>query len=172
MRGLDSRRTFLLGAGFSKATASGPLMCEIYSNMEKVYRREKERQDVPGGNNRVNWFKDFVRFIGGLGILENTFRNNLEFLVTLLDLRIDQRNGKFVIEDIDINDPTSYPLEGWTAEQLKYIRDVFATYLFLCLEPLRPNKIGITFAKSIRDCSEKTCNLLKTKSNHVIFCST
>jgi hypothetical protein len=141
-------RSFLLGAGFSKATADGPLMCEIYSNMEKVYQREKKRGDVPAGNNRVEWFEDLAGFIRALGILENTFRNNLEYLVTLLDLRIDQGNGKFIIENIDINDPNSYPLDGWTRDRLEHIRDVFATYLFLCLEPLTPNGIGIKFAES------------------------
>ncbi len=58
MESKEFRRTFLLGAGFSKATADGPLMCEIYSNMEKVYQQEKKREDVPGGNNRVQWFED------------------------------------------------------------------------------------------------------------------
>lgn len=54
-------------------------MCEIYSNMEKIYQREKERQDVPGGNNRINWFEDLRKIMKELGNLEDTFRNNLDF---------------------------------------------------------------------------------------------
>jgi hypothetical protein len=86
-----------------------------------------------------------------LGSLEDTFRNNLEFLVTLLDLRIDQSNQKFTIDNVDINDPNSYPLNGFGEDRLKHIRDIFATYLFLCLEPLRPNEIGIRFAEFMEE---------------------
>lgn len=67
----------------------------------------------------------------------------------MLDLRIDQSKQKFPIDNVDINDLNSYPLNGWTRDRLKHIRDVFATYLFLCLEPLTINEIGPRFAKSI-----------------------
>ena len=126
-------------------------MCEIYSNMEKVYHQEKGRKDVLPGNNRVDWFEDLNKFIKALGDFEDTFRNNLEYLVTLLDLRIDQINRKFIVKGIDINNPNSYPLNGWARDQLEHIRAVFATYLSLCLEPLIPNGIGIKFAESINE---------------------
>jgi len=146
----ENTGTFLLGAGFSKAIADGPLMRELYSNMQGIYQREKERKDVLGGNNRVLWFEDLVAFTKGLGTLEDTFCDNLEYLVTLLDLRIDPTNDGLTINDIDIGDPTSFPLEGWTKERLVHIRDVLATYLFLCLEPLQLNETGIRFAERIK----------------------
>lgn len=96
---MNSKRTFLLGAGFSRAVANAPLMNELWSKIEKVYNKEKTKNK----RNREKWYKDLSNFIDMLEYsaknnidrlfdekhkIDGGIRNNLEYLYTLIDLHI------------------------------------------------------------------------------------
>lgn len=57
-------RTFILGAGFSRAIAGGSLMKDIWGDIEKAYEKERNRKvSISGGNNRISWFEKINDFI-------------------------------------------------------------------------------------------------------------
>lgn len=71
---MNSKRTFLLGAGFSKAVANAPLMIELWRKIEEVYNKEKTKKY---GRNREKWYNDLNEFIN---MLEYNAKTNVKRL--------------------------------------------------------------------------------------------
>src|SRR4030066_78901 len=103
-------RTFLLGAGFSKAVADGPLMKELWCCIERAYKREKSRKDLNPEDKelRANWFNNLNNFIIRLekeatsrfekydsDKISTEIKENLEYLITLIDLHLNGPNIRF-----------------------------------------------------------------------------
>ena len=111
----DRQRTFVLGAGFSKAVADGPLMNEIWNYIEKAYENEKKRKvPITGRNKRLEWFSCLDDFINKLeeeatySFSEKDFdkiqvgiRKNIEYLFTLIDLHLSGPKIEFEKEGVD-----------------------------------------------------------------------
>jgi len=167
----------MFGAGVSKAVAGAPVMKELFSKMEERYEDERKRPDCAEGNNRIAWFKMIQKFIEKLegeakkrfGQIEkrkdvqitNTVRENIEYLITLLDMHTEY-GARFEFEEFGA-DWSSYPfipLANTSREEMEEIRGHLATYLYLCLcglddnnsillkfliEQLRPSDHLITF---------------------------
>lgn len=162
---MNSKRTFLLGAGFSRAVANAPLMNELWSKIEKVYNKEKAKNK----RNREKWYKDLSNFIDMLEYsaknnidrlfdekhkIDGGIRNNLEYLYTLIDLHIIgvpcfniNKEGvniePFPIVPLGFN---KYYLPG----ELIQIRDNLTTLLYIVFVNL-----------------ESKCNLLKEFSSFI-----
>lgn len=105
----STNRTFLLGAGFSKAVADGPLMKDLWRYIERACKREENRTDVkPEDKLRVKWFNDLNNFVIRLENETTTrfenlnsykisteIKENLEYLITLIDLHLNGSKVRF-----------------------------------------------------------------------------
>ncbi len=137
----NKNRTFLLGAGFSKAVADGPVMKEIWPRMKKRYEREKNRK-TSVVNLRKQWFEDLDYKLSKLETLAlNKFkhldniqvrlRENIEYIFTLIDLSL-----------------SAPPLSKSDLERMK---STLQTFLYLILVNLEANDLGNKFARVIRE---------------------
>jgi len=167
----------MFGAGVSKAVAGAPVMKELFSRMEERYGHEKKRCDCPHGNNRIMWFNMLQVSIKKLEIearkrfgqiekrervkITNTVRENVEYLITLLDIHTDY-GAMFEFKEFgaDWSPYPFIPLANIGRGEMEEIRGHLATYLYLCLcglddnnsilskffvEQLRPSDHLITF---------------------------
>jgi len=164
----EVRRTFLLGAGFSKAVADGPLMNELWSYIEKAFRFEKNRGDISIEDNlRIKWFKDLDDFIKKLEKqstiryknlngyqIKVDIRENLEYLVSLLDLHVvgSHRPGPkihFKKEGSHIDPSPAIPLVFTSKQELEGIRNILQTYFYLVFFKLSGNALADNFAEFV-----------------------
>lgn len=153
-------RTFLLGAGFSKAVAEGPLMKEICSRMKERYEQEKNRK-TSVDNLRIQWFEDLDSKLNKLeSLLTNRFkrydnirvqlRENVEYIFTLIDLSLSapqiEKNGS----------PMSYPAIPipFSKSELEGIKTHLQTFLYLILVELKGNHLANKFASIIEQNDE------------------
>ncbi len=155
----NDSRVFVFGAGVSKAVAGAPVMKELFSKMKERYEDERKRPDCPEGNNRIAWFKMIQKFIEKLeseakkrfGQIEkrkdvqitNTVRENIEYLITLLDMHTEY-GARFEFEEFgaDWSPYPFIPFPNIGRDEIKEIRRHLATYLYLCLSDL-DDKNGI-----------------------------
>lgn len=142
-----NKRTFLLGAGFSKAVANGPIMSELWDCIVKAYYNEKSKGV---SNNRIRWFEELDGFIKSLEneALEGFkkipphpytggVKGNLEYLFSLIDLHIHGVNFEFKEPGYDIDPYPVIPLSFASQFMLKQIKVTLATYLYIILEGLK-----------------------------------
>lgn len=173
----NNSTVFIFGAGVSKAVAGAPVMKELFLKMKERYEHEKRRLDCPHGNNRIMWFKMLQAFIEKLEIearnrfgqiekkksvkITNTVRENIEYLITLLDIHTEySARFEFKKPDVDVSPYPFTPLANTSREVMEEIRGHLATYLYLSLcglddnnyilskffrEELRPTDYLITF---------------------------
>lgn len=152
-----SGRVFIFGAGVSKAVAGAPVMQELYSRMEQRYEYEKNRKDCPWGNNRIKWFEKIRGFIDMLDIqgkrrlaavlkvpdrkVSKPVHEDIEYLVTLLDLHTSYGPLiRFEEPGVDINPYPFNPLPYTSPGEMKEIRNILTTYLYLCLSGIEDQK--------------------------------
>lgn len=161
----DKQRTFLLGAGFSKAVADGPLMNEIWDYIVKAHENEKNRKvSIIGKNKRLNWFNkldDFIKRLEGeatLGFDKSNFdeirvgvRENLEYMFTIIDLHLSGPKIKFKRKGWDIEPYPAIPLSFTSRTELREIKSCLLTYLYIIFEKLRGNNLIDKFAGGIID---------------------
>lgn len=158
----ERNRTFLLGAGFSKKVAGGPLMDEIWEYIKQAYDHEKIRKAISGGNNRLEWFKrldDFIKKLESEATSEfniNRYdhikvgiRENLEYLFTLIDLHLIGPKIEFKKEGVDISPYPVIPLRLINEFDLKEIKTYLLTFLYKVFERLPINSIAGKFAEII-----------------------
>lgn len=143
---MDSKRTFLLGAGFSKAVANAPLMEDLWSKIEEVYNKEKAKNKI----NRIKWYDDLNEFIdmleynaktnvkrlfGEKHIIDGGIRKNLEYLYTLIDLHIIGVPGFNIIkEGVNVEPFPIIPFgcnRYYIPAKLVQIRDILTTLLYI-----------------------------------------
>ncbi|MDH4222849.1 MAG: hypothetical protein OEV55_04830 [candidate division Zixibacteria bacterium] len=160
---IEKQRVFLLGAGFSKAVADGPLMNVIWDYIEKAHENEKNRKvSIIGKNKRLNWFNkldDFIKRLEGettLGFDKSNFdeirvgvRENLEYLFTIIDLHLSGPKIKFKRKGEDIEDYPAIPLIFTNRDELKEIKYYLLTYLYIIFEKLKGNNLVDEFANKI-----------------------
>ena len=153
-------RTFLLGAGFSKAVANGPVMTEIWSRMKERYEQEKNRR-TSVDNLRIQWFEDLDSKLNKLeSLLTNRFkrydnirvqlRENVEYIFTLIDLSLSapqiEKNGS----------PVSYPAIPipFSKSELEGMKTHLQTFLYLILVNLKGSHLANKFASIIKPSDE------------------
>lgn len=151
----NTRRTFLLGAGFSKAIAGGPTMGELWSWMEKRYEIEKLRK-TSVDNLRVGRFEDLASNLNkmesiavyrfqGLGNIGAPLRNNLEHVFTLIDLSLSapeiEKDGS------GLSCPSI--IIPFSEDTLIGMKNDLQTYLYLALVELKSS--SHTFASIIKN---------------------
>lgn len=160
------QRTFLLGAGFSKAVANGPLMKDIWHYIKNAYKKEKSR-GVLGGNNRLKWFEDLDNFIKKLeekatcGLNKKEFdelqvgiRENIEYLFTLIDLYLTGPEIKFQKEGVDISPYPIIPLQVTNKFELEEIKSYLLSFLYIILVNLEGDDLINDFAEIINENDE------------------
>ncbi len=151
-----TRRTFLLGAGFSKAVADGPTMQELWSRMGKRYEFEKSRR-TSVENFRVKRFKDLdsdlqelesiaISEFKRLGDIRAPLRNNLEYLFTQIDLSLSA--PKLEKDGSSLSHPSM--LIPISHDKLVGMKKNLQTYLYLVLVDLNVKDLGCRFAKIAR----------------------
>src|SRR3990172_8970852 len=153
-------RTFLLGAGFSKAMAEGPLMKEICSRMKERYEQEKNSK-TSVDNLRIQWFEDLDSKLNKLeSLLTNRFkrydnirvqlRENVEYIFTLIDLSLSA-------PQIEKNEsPMSYPAIPipFSKSELEGMKTHLQTFLYLILINLKGSHLANKFASIIKPSDE------------------
>jgi len=159
------QRTFLLGAGFSKAVADGPLMSEIWEYIEKAYEREKSRT-VLGLNNRLEWFKELDNFVkefeeeATFGFNQKEFdkirvgiKENLEYLFTVIDLHTQENGPKieFGRKGVDISPYPVIPFRFIGKDRLEETKRCLLTFLYIIFENLKGNNKDNEFGKIISE---------------------
>lgn len=161
----DKQRAFLLGAGFSKAVADGPLMNEIWDYIVKAHENEKDRKvSIIGKNKRLNWFNkldDFIKRLEGeatLGFDKSNFdeirvevRENLEYLFTIIDLHLSGPKIKFEKKGWDTEPYPAIPFSFTNRTELREIKSYLLTYLYIIFEKLRGNNLIDRFAGGVID---------------------
>lgn len=136
-------RTFLLGAGFSKAVADGPIMQELWSRIKERYEQEKNRI-TSVDNLRIQWFEDLDSKLSELETLAlNKFkhcdniqvrlRENIEYIFTLIDLSL---LAAFI---------------PFSKSELERMKSTLQTFLYLILVNLEVNDLGNQFARVIEE---------------------
>lgn len=160
------QRTFLLGAGFSKAVADGPLMKDIWHYIEKAYEKEKSR-GVLGGNNRLEWYKLLNNFIkkfeeeATCGFNKKKFdelqvgiRENIEHLFTLIDLHLTGPEIQFKKKGVDIAPYRVIPWRIITKSELEERKRDLLTFLYIIFVNLEGNSLVNKFAEIINEKDE------------------
>ncbi len=157
------KRTFLLGAGFSKAIADGPTMKELWSYIENAFEYErKNRCKISDQDNpRIKWFEDLDNFIKKLEKQSTTrfehfkdyqmkvdIRENLEYLITFIDLHLSGPKVHFEKEGSYIDPYPAIPA-FICKKELEGARNVLQTYLYLALVNLKAKTSGNQFANII-----------------------
>lgn len=150
------KRTFLLGAGFSKAVAGGPTMQELWPWMVNRYEIEKKRR-TSVDNLRIDWFENLDSNLNKLESISSTkyghykdiqvkLRDNLEYVFTLIDLSLAapelyKENSTFAYPAIPI---------PFSKDELVGMKKNLQTYLYLILVDLKARKLANQFASVIR----------------------
>jgi len=160
-------RTFLLGAGFSKAVADGPLLKDLWCYIEKAYKREKNRTDISQEDKklRMDWYDYINEFITKLekaaisrfrgrkfGHEYNPsvdMRENLEYVFTLIDLHRDGPLVRFERKGADVQPYPAIPFQFITRDELDGVRRNLQTYIYLVLNRLKFNELAEKFAEII-----------------------
>ena len=157
-------RTFLLGAGFSKAVADGPLMKELWCCIERAYKREKSRKDLNPEDKelRANWFNNLNNFIIRLekeatsrfekydsDKISTEIKENLEYLITLIDLHLNGPNIRFEKKGSNIQPHSAIPWWFTSKTELERIRNIIQTYFYLVFVRLKGNILAKKFSKII-----------------------
>jgi len=158
------KRTFLIGAGFSKAVANAPLMKELWSSFEDVYINEKNNSK---SNNRVYWFEKLDEFVNNIENLaysqlskdtkkiEEGVRENLEYLFTLIDIHsLYSADFNFRSKKNNIEPYPVIPFEFISKGELSELRKILLTYLYITFEELEENNLLNYFASIIDDSDE------------------
>src|SRR3990170_95869 len=160
----NTSRTFLLGAGFSKAVADGPIMKELWCHIEKAYEKERSRTDVSPEDKelRVNWFNNLNKFMTKLeeeairrfnqynfDNVHVEIKENLEYLFTLIDLHLEGPNIRFEKKGSHIEPYPAIPLPFTSKTELEGIRNVLRTYFYLVFVKLEGNILAKKFSKII-----------------------
>ena len=160
------RKTYILGAGFSKAIANAPTQREIWTYIDDVYREFINRSDIPNDHkkNRISWYHQLNNFINKLEELslerfsnisndyeyiETEIRENLEYLLTFIDLHIHAPKIKFFKKGTDTEPYPLIPIKETNKRELESIRGILNTYLYLVFEKLEGNAYASKFAKSL-----------------------
>lgn len=151
-------KTFLLGAGFSKAVANGPLMDKMWKSFEIQYQKERKRTDLPADNNRVHWFESIEKFVDDLeqvaierfntnnnDEIKTSIKKNIEYLFTLIDLLMSGPGVYLHNEEVSLVNP----LPIVSLKELKEIRSRLLTYLYIVLSNLNENGLAEQFSKKI-----------------------
>jgi len=161
----DKQRTFLLGAGFSKAVADGPLMKEIWEYIVKAYENEKNiKVSTNDVSLRQEWYDELEKFMIELETeiklrftrsrfdeIKVLIRENIEYLFTLIDLNLAGPKVEFKKEGVDV---TPYPaifLRFTGRDRLKNIRRSLITFLYIILINLKENDLASEFVKIITE---------------------
>lgn len=150
------KRTFLLGAGFSKAVAGGPTMQELWPWMVNRYKIEKERR-TSVDNLRIDWFESLDSNLNRLESISNTeyknykdiqvkLRDNLEYVFTLIDLSLTA--PELYIENSSFKYP-AIPIP-FSEDDLVGMKKNLQTYLYLILVDLKARILVDQFANVIR----------------------
>jgi hypothetical protein len=156
------KRTFLLGAGFSKAVADGPLMDELWVYLNCEYEREKKRDlSLVGGNNRIGWYEDIRNFneffYTELDKFEEEFckidlkniKNNIEFLFTYIEFKLNET--KVCYDNINTGFPPHVlaRLNPSCNVGLKEIKSNLLTYLCLVMNRLKGSYLVEKFVNKL-----------------------
>jgi len=154
----------LLGAGFSKAVADGPLMKELWCCIERAYKREKSRKDLNPEDKelRANWFNNLNNFIIRLekeatsrfekydsDKISTEIKENLEYLITLIDLHLNGPNIRFEKKGSNIQPHSAIPWWFTSKTELERIRNIIQTYFYLVFVRLKGNILAKKFSKII-----------------------
>lgn len=154
----DNSRTFVFGAGVSKAVAGAPVMKDLFREMKKRYEYDKSKVDTPlVARNRVCLFKRLLSLIEKMenfalkpytrlkessnDRVEVKIRENLEYLITFLDMSIqyappvELKEGGLLLDSLP-----SVPFSGISSRQMQDARDAINIYLYLCLSRLEDKK--------------------------------
>jgi len=163
------KRTFLLGAGFSKSIAAAPVMIELWDYIERAHDFEKNRNDL---NTTHKEFRDRIfysikNFISGLESdtisrfanqkfdnIQTDIRQNIEYLLTLIDLHLKGPCIHFERKDTHI---TPYPFTPFNLPEkssLEGLRKDLGTYLYLVFVKLKENHFAEEFANIINQNDE------------------
>jgi predicted transport protein len=160
----DINRTYLLGAGFSKAVADGPVMKELWCHIEKAYKREKSRTDVSPKYKgaRIEWFNDLNNFITKLekeatSRFENCdsykitteIKENLEYIFTLIDLILTGPHILFEKAGSQVEPYPAIPFRFTSKSELEGVRNILQTYFYLVFVRLEGNILATKFSKII-----------------------
>lgn len=157
-------RTYLLGAGFSKAVADGPLMYELWEFIKREYELQLTRK-VPKKNwldNRRNKFIRLKAFVENLesesklrfsqlnfDSISTNIRTNIEYLLTLIDLFLEGPEVSFEKEDSDVEPYPMIPFQNTSRLDLQHLKSAFKTYMYLIFHKLQSNELAELFAKII-----------------------
>ncbi|MFW6016468.1 MAG: SIR2 family protein [bacterium] len=156
------KRTFLFGAGFSKAVAKAQTMKEIWGSFEKIYEKEKRASS----NNRVSWFNKLDNFIKNIEELaykqltkdinkiEEGIRENLEYLFTLIDMHTLYNADFNFGSKKSIDSYPVIPFEFTNKDELAEIRTILLTYLYITFEQVEGNQLLNEFASIINKTDE------------------
>lgn len=161
----DKKRTFLLGAGFSKAVADGPLMSEIWNYIEEAYENEKNRKvSITGKSLRIDWFVELDNFLKKLETeatsrfsnlkfdeIQAGIRQNLEYLFTLIDLHLSGPKVRFKKKGVDISPYPFIPLPFTGRDELKNMKGHLLDFLYIILVNLKGDDLVNKFAKIINE---------------------
>ncbi len=155
------RRTFLLGAGFSKAVADdAPVMNQVWKYIEGAHKREQEKHK----KNRHLWFDEINEFVTQLedilinelhekhkGRSKAKIRENIEFLFTLIDVLLMTPEIEFRKTGDDISPYRAIPTLLVSEFHLREIKSYLLTYLYLVFEKLNPKPLAYTFSKTLNE---------------------
>lgn len=158
------KRSFILGAGFTKATADGPLMYELWDYIHREYKFQLNRT-VPKKNwldNRKNKFIRLKEFIGNLesesklrfsqlnfDSISTNIRTNIEYLLTVIDLFLEGPEVSFEKEGSDVEAYPMIPFQYTSRLDLQHLKSAFKTYMYLIFNRLQINEVAELFAKII-----------------------
>jgi hypothetical protein len=136
-------RCFLLGAGFSNAVAGLPAMRQLASEFKTI----QDREHKAGHENRTFWGEQITQFLdeledeffrkllnieGGESYERCTFRENLESIVSFIDLNLSGEIRAEIIRGENRSD-FSKDMLFWNRTDLKGLRDCLKTYVYLAL---------------------------------------
>ncbi len=144
-------RTFIIGAGFSLATAGGPLMSELWCFIKKAYEKEKE---LGNSQYRIELYKELNKFINEIEdktktllqeedrkCIDGGIRENLEYLLTVLDLH-DGHSARFSFKmpGKDVEPFPIFLIDDMSPYTIIRLKDAILLYLYIALEGLEGNK--------------------------------
>lgn len=153
-------RTFIIGAGFSSAVATAPLMHELWNYFESVYEREKEKK---GLNKRVELFEELENFINEIETAakerfkqkDNIFggvRENLEYLLTLMDIHHEySARFEFYKPNADMIPYPVIPLPYTNKNHLERLKNAVSTYLYIIFQSLKENELLMKFSSLVKE---------------------
>jgi len=161
-------KTYILGAGFSKAVANGPILKDLWSYIENARLFEEQRPDVPKKfrRHRIDWFDELDDFLNNIEEeakkrfinikdqslnITTQLRENLEYLFTLIDLHANAPNIIFNKPNVDIKSYPLIPLQFTSRNQLRKISGILSLYLYLVFVKLKNSQLSWDFAKKIQN---------------------